>query len=276
MGMTQDALAAAGGVQRRAQANYEAGERVPDASYLAGVAAAGLDVLYVITGQRQAKARAPAHLPAPTAAEPPPKWRSPQASSLDPVSPDTTQSGAPLMGGFPVTNGGVLLVPAASSHRPPLRLPVAFDGGQVSREFQVIPRYKATASAGNGDVQRDDAMGVDAAGVLAMDRTFMREQLGSDKPGFVTVAVKGDSMERTLIDGETIIIDSDVNEVDCNGIYVVQVGKALLVKRLILGMDGSVLVKSDNPAYASYDREFSAEQATKIRVVGRMVWPKFR
>lgn len=180
------------------------------------------------------------------------------------------------MGGFPVTNGGVLLVPAASSHRPPLRLPVAFDGGQVSREFQVIPRYKATASAGNGDVQRDDAMGVDAAGVLAMDRTFMREQLGSDKPGFVTVAVKGDSMERTLIDGETIIIDSDVNEVDCNGIYVVQVGKALLVKRLILGMDGSVLVKSDNPAYASYDREFSAEQATKIRVVGRMVWPKFR
>jgi len=121
-----------------------------------------------------------------------------------------------------------------------------------------------------------DDLQVDAAGVLAMDRAFMKAELGSDKAGFVTVKIQGDSMERTLIDGETIIVDSDVTDVSASGIYVVQVGRNLLVKRLVLRMDGGLLVKSDNPAYAAGDAEYSAEQADALRVVGRMVWPKFR
>ena len=52
LGLSQDALCQIGGVQRRAQVNYEADERQPDAAYLAAVAAAGVDVLYVLTGQR--------------------------------------------------------------------------------------------------------------------------------------------------------------------------------------------------------------------------------
>jgi len=39
-------------VQKRAQINYEKDERQPDAAYLAAVAEAGADVLYVLTGQR--------------------------------------------------------------------------------------------------------------------------------------------------------------------------------------------------------------------------------
>lgn len=50
LGLTQDDFAQKGGVQRRAQANYETGDRSPDAAYLAGIAAAGVDVGYVITG----------------------------------------------------------------------------------------------------------------------------------------------------------------------------------------------------------------------------------
>jgi transcriptional regulator with XRE-family HTH domain len=49
--MSQTAFAAVGGVLKGAQLNYEAGKRVPDADYLAGIAKAGVDVLYVITGQ---------------------------------------------------------------------------------------------------------------------------------------------------------------------------------------------------------------------------------
>ena len=52
LGLSQPALAENGGVLKQAQLNYEKDERVPDARYLAGVAAAGVDVLYVITGQR--------------------------------------------------------------------------------------------------------------------------------------------------------------------------------------------------------------------------------
>lgn len=49
--LSQDAMAAAGGVQRLSQINYEAGKRSPDWDYLALVAAAGVDVQYVLTGK---------------------------------------------------------------------------------------------------------------------------------------------------------------------------------------------------------------------------------
>ncbi|SMC24266.1 Transcriptional regulator, contains XRE-family HTH domain [Andreprevotia lacus DSM 23236] len=51
LGLNQEALATAGGVQRRTQTNYESDERSPDAAYLIAIAAAGVDVLYVLTGQ---------------------------------------------------------------------------------------------------------------------------------------------------------------------------------------------------------------------------------
>lgn len=39
-------------MKKNAQSNYERGERVPDADFLARASELGLDVLYVITGQR--------------------------------------------------------------------------------------------------------------------------------------------------------------------------------------------------------------------------------
>lgn len=52
LGLSQTAFAEVGGVQKRAQINYEKDERHPDAGYLAAVAAVGVDVLYILTGQR--------------------------------------------------------------------------------------------------------------------------------------------------------------------------------------------------------------------------------
>jgi transcriptional regulator with XRE-family HTH domain len=52
LGLTQQEFAALGGIASNAQAHYEAGERQPKAGYLIGVAAAGVDILYVLLGQR--------------------------------------------------------------------------------------------------------------------------------------------------------------------------------------------------------------------------------
>ena len=51
---------------KRALIHYEKSERSPDANFLAAIAAAGADVLYILTGQRSGAAAA-----APVAAEPP-------------------------------------------------------------------------------------------------------------------------------------------------------------------------------------------------------------
>ena len=65
LGMTQEGFGQAGGVLKRALIRYEKGERMPDAAFLAAIAAAGADVLYILTGQRSGVAAA-----APVAAEP--------------------------------------------------------------------------------------------------------------------------------------------------------------------------------------------------------------
>ena len=52
LGLSQQALAERCGITARSQRNYESGERLPDAAYLAAIAAAGADVLYILTGQR--------------------------------------------------------------------------------------------------------------------------------------------------------------------------------------------------------------------------------
>lgn len=54
------------GATRQSQAKYEKGLATPSAAYLAAIAAAGADVLYILTGQRSGAAAA-----APVAAEPP-------------------------------------------------------------------------------------------------------------------------------------------------------------------------------------------------------------
>ncbi|EPU3934610.1 helix-turn-helix domain-containing protein [Morganella morganii] len=52
LGLTQVSFAEIAGVQPTTQVNYEKGTRTPDAEYLEKVGKAGVDVLYIITGQR--------------------------------------------------------------------------------------------------------------------------------------------------------------------------------------------------------------------------------
>ena len=52
LGLSQEQLGAIAGVRKQAQLMYEKGDRNPDTLYLAAIAEAGADVLYILTGQR--------------------------------------------------------------------------------------------------------------------------------------------------------------------------------------------------------------------------------
>ncbi|GLS04963.1 hypothetical protein GCM10007860_21120 [Chitiniphilus shinanonensis] len=52
LGLSQEDFAARAGVVRRTQTNYETGERVPDAAFLATVARFGVDIHFVVLGER--------------------------------------------------------------------------------------------------------------------------------------------------------------------------------------------------------------------------------
>lgn len=51
LSLSQEALGAVGGVKKQAQFNYEKGERMPTADYLAAIAQIGVDVQYILTGK---------------------------------------------------------------------------------------------------------------------------------------------------------------------------------------------------------------------------------
>jgi transcriptional regulator with XRE-family HTH domain len=52
IGVNQTVLAEKCGVTKNTQLAYEKGERNPDTAYLAAASSLGIDVLYLITGQR--------------------------------------------------------------------------------------------------------------------------------------------------------------------------------------------------------------------------------
>jgi transcriptional regulator with XRE-family HTH domain len=54
LGLNQTDFAACGGVKRDAQQNYENGSRRPDSAYLEAIALQGVDVRYLLTGERNA------------------------------------------------------------------------------------------------------------------------------------------------------------------------------------------------------------------------------
>ncbi|TDF86312.1 helix-turn-helix domain-containing protein [Pseudomonas sp. H9] len=53
IGLNQTDMAGQCGVTKNTQLAYEKGERSPDANYLAAAAEKGVDVLYVVTGERR-------------------------------------------------------------------------------------------------------------------------------------------------------------------------------------------------------------------------------
>lgn len=59
LGLSQTAFGALGEVKKNAQSNYEQGERSPSAEYLARIAKAGADILYIVTGQPNAGGLSP-------------------------------------------------------------------------------------------------------------------------------------------------------------------------------------------------------------------------
>lgn len=82
--------------------------------------------------------------------------------------------------------------------------------------------------------------------------------------------VEGDSMEPTLFDGDTVLVDLDLKAPNPSGIFVLDDGIGLVAKRLqhVPNSDPpAVRVISDNKHYPKYERT-----ADEIVIIGRIRW----
>lgn len=128
----------------------------------------------------------------------------------------------------------------------------------VDGAFLEVPRLDAEASAGAGAEGGDEAIGH-----LGFAPGWLRAQ-GLDPAHLSAIAVRGDSMEPTLAEGDEILVDTRP-AVLRSGVHVVRVDGQLLVKRLQAERPGTLI--SDNPVYPPVERE-----PAEVEVIGRVVW----
>ena len=138
--------------------------------------------------------------------------------------------------------------------------------GSDADEYVYVAKYDVQASAGNGAVIHDESV-VDH---LAFKRNWITRTLGLDPKSLALIDVAGDSMSPTINDGDLILLDTRPAHVRAEGIYVINLAGALLVKRLRMRLSGVVDVVSDNERYGT--ETISGEQLASLQIVGRVVW----
>lgn len=135
-----------------------------------------------------------------------------------------------------------------------------------ANEFVYVAKYEVAASAGNGAVVHDEAV-VDH---LAFKRSWITQTLGLDPLHLALIDARGDSMSPTIESGDLLLLDTRKGGAKSEGVYVINLAGALLVKRLRIKLSGTVEVMSDNPKYSS--ESISGSELERLVLVGRVVW----
>ena len=142
--------------------------------------------------------------------------------------------------------------PPADQYRP---------GGLVN-----IKRHPVMASAGPGAVVMEEL----GKPYFGFDELWLKGLTPTPADRLSIVRVEGDSMAPTLTSGDDILVDlGDREERLRDGIYVLRIDDALVVKRIALHPAGRrVTVQSDNPAYPDWP-DCGLDD---IKPIGRVIW----
>lgn len=146
----------------------------------------------------------------------------------------------------------------------PLMFTARVPGSGSTVEYEVIPKHWGSTQPDEGDPRLGD---------VAFSVPFMLRRFGG-RHGYEMLYMRGDSMEPTLTEEDELIIDTNIRRVDVSGIYAISIGDAIMIQRVQRRLDGSLVVKGDNPRYEP--TTLTGSEVTKLNIVGRMVWPRVR
>jgi hypothetical protein len=129
-----------------------------------------------------------------------------------------------------------------------------------------VPRLDVDVAAGAGAFDGNEQ----GKGHIAFDPAWLRRVARGAPEQLSIIRVAGDSMTPVLADGDDILVDRGDGAARLrDGIYVLRIEGALVVKRLALNPAARTLsIRSDNPAYPGWpDCDPDA-----VEIVGRVVW----
>ncbi len=157
--------------------------------------------------------------------------------------------------------------------KPPMLEPEqleAYRAEQPRPGYAYIPVYNVAAGAAPNGRKVASERVVD---VLAFREDWIRQEVRARPDDLRLIYVEGDSMEPDLRAGDIVMLDHTDTNARREGIYVIKMDGALLVKSLQRLPGGIVKVASRNPAYESFNVTVSeVENPNGFAVIGRVVW----
>lgn len=133
-----------------------------------------------------------------------------------------------------------------------------------TEEFALIPGYRIQVSAGHGSLNPDQ---LEPTRHLAFRRKWLKYR-GFKEKDLAIVWAKGDSMEPTIHNNDTLVVNMARKKPSDGHIYIFRNGDELFVKRY-QSMLGTWRLISDNSFYS--DLDIPKEEQHQFEVVGQVV-----
>ena len=122
-----------------------------------------------------------------------------------------------------------------------------------------------TGRASQGDIEAETSM---TPGLVPAPA--LQVLAGTSGARLAMTVASGDGMEPTIRDGDVLVVDIAATTFGDDAIYLIANGASFVVKRIQHLLNGAILIRADNPAYAS--ETLRSEEAAKLRCIGRVRW----
>ena len=131
-------------------------------------------------------------------------------------------------------------------------------------DMVLVPVLDVRASAGAGAIVESEA----EKGVMALRRDIVRA-LGVSAPGHLRVLeAEGNSMEPTIRAGDLLLVDTVIDHVRGEGIYVFRWNGSVVVKRIRITRNDGVELVSDNGGHIE---KVPQTELPELHAAGRVV-----
>ena len=137
---------------------------------------------------------------------------------------------------------------------------------EILKEYALIPGYNIQVSAGAGAFPEQNEK---PSRKLAFRHKWLRFR-GLREKDLVLVFAKGDSMEPTISDNNTLLIDTSQRDLQDGNIYVIRTDGHLIVKRVQQLLNKNILFISDNKTYK--EMEISPQDLNDLEIIGKVAW----
>ncbi|MBC8642110.1 S24 family peptidase [Caballeronia sp. EK] len=138
-------------------------------------------------------------------------------------------------------------------------------GAETPEGYVAIERYNLKFEAGSGHIQWE----IEKESEPYTYSLRYLQQNNIRPHNARRVKVSGDSMEPTLFEGDSVLVDISDTAILDGKVYVLRYGDGFRIKRILKRFDGSIVLVSDNRKYP--EEVVTEEQAAQfIQILGRV------